>query len=472
MQYMPVTESMFLIAETREQPMHVGGLQLFEPRDGQSASDLAEEVFDAFHNGTEVSDLFRKRPASPAPLMGNLFWTHDDEIDFDYHVRRVVLPRPGRVRELLRYVSLNHGALLDRNRPMWEVHIIEGLNDGRLALYTKVHHSLVDGVTALRILGRTLSTDPEDRSGRTPWSLQTRPRPARQKASANEETGAIPLISGVLGAAGAAAGVAGQMAGLAPAAARIAWSAVREDDYAAPLTSAPRTLLDVPIGSARRFAGEKWELSRLKAVAKALEVTLNDVVLAMCSGALRSYLIDQDALPDSSMVAALPVSLHTDEDKDGNAITAIMCKLGTEQPDPGQRVRTIVASTGEAKKVVRGLAPLQQLALGAANIAPLALATVPGFVRYVPPQFNLMISNVPGPGKELYWNGARLTDMYPVSVVMEGLALNITVTTTANHMNFGLIGARKELPSLQRLLTHLGTALEELEKLADTVARD
>ena len=118
MQYMPVTESMFLIAETREQPMHVGGLQLFEPRDGQSASDLAEEVFDAFHNGTEVSDLFRKRPASPAPLMGNLFWTHDDEIDFDYHVRRVVLPRPGRVRELLRYVSLNHGALLDRNRPI------------------------------------------------------------------------------------------------------------------------------------------------------------------------------------------------------------------------------------------------------------------------------------------------------------------------------------------------------------------
>ena len=466
MQYMPVTESMFLIAETREQPMHVGGLQLFEPRDGQSASDLAEEVFDAFHNGTEVSDLFRKRPASPAPLMGNLFWTHDDEIDFDYHVRRVVLPRPGRVRELLRYVSLNHGALLDRNRPMWEVHIIEGLNDGRLALYTKVHHSLVDGVTALRILGRTLSTDPEDRSGRTPWALHSKPRPATEKS--DEHAGRIPLISGLLGAAGAAADVAGQVVGLAPAAAKIAWSAVRDDDYAAPLTTAPRTLLDVPIGSARRFAGEQWELSRLKSVAKALEITLNDVVLAMCSGALRSYLIDQDALPDSSMVATLPVSLHSgDNDKDGNAITAIMCKLGTEQSDPGQRVRTIVASTKEAKKVVRGLAPLQQLALGAANVAPLALAGIPGFVRYVPPQFNLMISNVPGPREEMYWNGARLTDVYPVSVVMEGLALNITVTTTAQHMNFGLIGARKELPSLQRLLTHLETALEELEKLAD-----
>ena len=205
MQYMPVTEAMFLIAETREQPMHVGGLQLFEPREGQSASDLAEEVFEVFHNGTEVSDLFRKRPASPAPIMGNLFWTHDDEIDFDYHVRRVVLPRPGRVRELLRYVSLNHGALLDRNRPMWEVHIIEGLNDGRLALYTKVHHSLVDGVTALRILQRTLSTDPEDRSGRTPWALHSKPRPATEKS--DEHAGRIPLISGLLGAAGAAAGV-------------------------------------------------------------------------------------------------------------------------------------------------------------------------------------------------------------------------------------------------------------------------
>ena len=468
MQYMPVTEAMFLIAETREQPMHVGGLQLFEPRAGQSASDLAEEVFEVFHNGTEVSDLFRKRPASPAPIMGNLFWTHDDEIDFDYHVRRVVLPRPGRVRELLRYVSLNHGALLDRNRPMWEVHIIEGLNDGRLALYTKVHHSLVDGVTALRILQRTLSTDPEDRSGRTPWALHSKPRPATEKS--DEHAGRIPLISGLLGAAGAAADVAGQVAGLAPAAAKIAWSALRDDDYAAPLTTAPRTLLDVPIGSARRFAGEQWELSRLKAVAKALDITLNDVVLAMCSGALRSYLIDQDALPDSSMVATLPVSLHTEGGKDGNATTAIMCKLGTEHPDPQQRVRTIVASTMEAKKVVRGLAPLQQLALGAANIAPLALAAVPGFVRYVPPQFNLMISNVPGPREEMYWNGARLTDVYPVSVVMEGLALNITVTSTATHMNFGLIGARKELPSLQRLLTHLDTALEELEKIADVTA--
>ncbi|NED70461.1 DUF1298 domain-containing protein, partial [Streptomyces sp. SID10244] len=135
-------------------------------------------------------------------------------------------------------------------------------------------------------------------------------------------------------------------------------------------------------------------------------------------------------------------------------------------PDPERRLATVVASTRKAKQVIRGLSPLQALMFGAAAFAPLALAPVPGFVRYTPPQFNLIISNVPGPSEQLYWNGARLDGAYPVSIAMEGLALNITVTTTADQVNFGLIGARKELPSLQRLLTHLDTALEELEKVA------
>ena len=129
-------------------------------------------------------------------------------------------------------------------------------------------------------------------------------------------------------------------------------------------------------------------------------------------------------------------------------------------------MRAIVASTRKSKQVVRGLRPLQALALGAANFAPLAFATIPGIVQYTPPQFNIIISNVPGPKKHLYWNGAQLDGVYPVSIPMEGLALNITVTSTAEHINFGLIGARAQLPSLQRLLTHLDTALEELEKVA------
>ncbi|MCK8614684.1 WS/DGAT/MGAT family O-acyltransferase [Gordonia sp. C13] len=454
MQYMPVTSSMFLLAETREQPMHVGGLQLFVPREGQSSADLVEEVIEAFSSCSEIHPLFRKRPAPPVTILGNVAWTYDDEIDFDYHVRRAVLPRPGRIRELLRYVSLNHGTLLDRNRPMWEAHVIEGLDDGRVAIYSKIHHSIVDGVSALRLLQRMLTPDPDDRSGSAPWDPKLigkkRPRPAPTLRS---------RIAGI-----ADAGL--QVAGIAPAAAKVAVAGLRKPGFVPPVPRAPRTILDVAIGSARRFAAQQWEIERLRAVADALDITLNDVLVAMCSGALRSYLIEHDALPDSPLIAAVPVSMHTEDDSDGNAVTAIMVDLATDEPDPERRLNSLVTSARQAKNVVRGLRPLQALALGAANFAPLAFATVPGFVQYVPPQFNIIISNVPGPSEELYWNGARLDGVYPVSIAMEGLALNITVTSSAKHLNFGLIGARAQVPSLQRLLTHLDTALEELEKVA------
>ncbi|MGC5257137.1 WS/DGAT/MGAT family O-acyltransferase [Gordonia sp. DT218] len=462
MPYMPVTESMFLIAETREQPMHVGGLQLFVPREGQSGTELAEEIFETFQGCTDVRRLFRKRPASPASLFGYAAWSHDDEIDFDYHVRRAVLPRPGRIRELLRYVSLNHSALLDRTRPMWELHIIDGLEDGRVAIYTKIHHSLVDGVSALRLLENSLSTDPDDRNGTAWWD----PRLVRRSRTTSASGSRIPKLSAVTGLVGQAVGVAGQIVGAAPAAARVAWTAVTDDDFASPFVPAPRTMLDVPIGSARRFAAQQWPMERLRAIASALDITLNDVIVAMCGGALRSYLIDRDDLPDAPLVAAIPVSMHSDDASEGNLVTAILANLATDQPDPERRLATVVSSTRKAKQVIRGLSPLQALMFGAAAFAPLALAPVPGFVRYTPPQFNLIISNVPGPAEQLYWNGARLDGAYPVSIAMEGLALNITVTTTADQVNFGIIGARKELPSLQRLLTHLGTALEELEKVA------
>lgn len=466
MPYMPITESMFLIAETREQPMHVGGLQLFVPREGQSSNELAEEMVERFYACTELHSLFRKRPASPASVMGYTAWSFDEEIDFDYHVRRAVLPRPGRVRELLRYVSLHHSALLDRNRPMWEVHIVEGLDDGRVALYTKIHHSLIDGVSALRMLQRTLSTDPDDRNGSAPWDPALYRRSRKPKAPSPSR---IPGLSGAMGLAGAALEVGGQLVGMVPATTKIAWTAMTNKDFAAPFRPAPKTILDVPIGSARRFAAQQWPTERLRAVAQQMDITLNDVVIAMCSGALRSYLIDRDALPSAPLIAAVPVSMHLGgpDSKDGNSITAILANMATDQPDPERRLHTLVNSMRESKKVIRGLAPLQALAYGAATIASLAFATIPGFVRYTPPQFNIIISNVPGPSEHMYWNGARLDGVYPVSVAMEGLALNITVTTTAEHVNFGLIGARKELPSLQRLLTHLDTALEELEKVAN-----
>ncbi|GEE00144.1 diacylglycerol O-acyltransferase [Gordonia spumicola] len=458
MQYMPVTESMFLVAETRDQPMHVGGLQLFIPREGQTSDELAEEMAATFTSATDIAPMFRKRPATPAQLAGYTAWSFDDTVDFDYHLRRIILPRPGAIRDLLRYVSLNHGALLDRRRPMWEVHIIEGLADGRVALYTKVHHSVVDGVTALRLLQRTLSTDPADRAGTAFWDSRLK----RRRSAPTEPKG---LLSSLTSAAGQVLDVADQVVGMAPAAAKIAVAGVTDSDYFAPMQQAPQTILNVPIGSARRFAAQDWPVERLRAVGKAQGMTLNDVVVAMCSGALRRYLADNDALPDESLVALMPVSLHADGDSDGNAVTAISVRMATDVESTADRVTAIKASTAAAKKAVRGLRPLQALALGAATIWPLAFNTVPGFVQYTPTGFNLIISNVPGPDDELYWNGARLDGCYPVSIPMEGLAMNITVTTVGGKANFGIIGARAELPRLQRILDHLETTLAEMETI-------
>lgn len=471
MQYMPVTDSMFLIAETRDQPMHVGGLQLFVPREGQTPDELAEEMAERFHvPAGDVSSMFLKRPATPAQIAGYTAWSFDDDIDFDYHVRRAILPRPGAIRDLLQYVSLNHGSLLDRRRPMWESHIIEGLADGRIAVYTKVHHSVVDGVTALRLLQRSLSTDPDDRSLTSVWDDRPRRLRRQQKAAAaktaSEPKGFLPSIAGALSQA---ADIADQVVGLAPAAARIAVAGVTDKDYVAPMKQAPSTVLNVPIGSARRFAAQDWPIERLRAVGKAQGMTLTDVMVAMCSGALRTYLADLDSLPDESLVAVLPVSLHSDGDSDGNSITAISVRMATDLADPADRVAAIKASTDSAKAAVRGLRPLQALALGAAIAWPLAFTTIPGFVQYTPTGFNLMISSVPGPEEALYWNGARLDGCYPVSIPLEGLALNITIATISGKANFGITGARAELPSLQRILDHLETTLAELEALPPKV---
>ena len=460
MEFMPVTESMFLIAETREQPMHVAGLQLFIPRAGQTGDELAEEIHQTFLAATDVHHTFLKRPAAPVNLAGYAAWQQDDDIDFDYHVRRVVLPRPGEIKNLLRYVSLNHGNLMDRSRPMWEVHIIEGLADGRVAIYSKIHHSVVDGVSALRMLQRTLSTDPDDRNGTAFWDRKVHRR--KKRAPAEPQS----LMSKVTGADGSAIQTADDVVGMAPAAAKVAAAGFRKKDFVAPMQSAPKTMLNVPIGAARRFACQDWPTDRLRAVAKKHGVTVNDVIVAMSSGALRSYLEANDALPEESLTAMVPVSLHMDGDDKSNAVSAVIVRLATNVDSPEERLKAIQASANEAKNVVRGLKPLQQLALGAANIWPLAFATVPGFVNFTPHAFNLVISSVPGKSEPLYWNGAQLDGCYPASISLDGQAMNITITSVGGKTSFGIVGARAQLPSVQRMLDYLENALAELEDLA------
>ena len=456
MSFMPPTDSMFLLAESREHPMHVGGLQLYVPPDG-AGPDFARDLLDSFRGTDNVSALFRKRPAEPVSSLGNTWWSTDETIDYDYHVRHSAVPQPGRIRELLQLTSRWHGALLDRHRPLWEAHLIEGLADGRVALYSKIHHSMVDGVSAIKLMQRSLSPDENARDCVPPWSL-----PPRERADAGDKPSFDPW--GLLRTVG---GVAGEIAGLVPMGVKIANQVFRDGDITLP--RAPKTMLNGPVGGARRFAAQSWAIDRIQGVAKQSGTTMNDVVLAMVSGALREYLLEQNALPDEPMLAMVPVSLALRAESagkdggEGNSVGAIIVNLATDRKHGPTRLEEIAASSRQAKKIMGDLSPLQILALSAAQVLPLAMTPIPGFVKYTHPPFNVIVSNVPGPTKEMYFNGARLDGMYPVSIVLDGQALNITLTSRHGFLDFGLIGCRKSVPSLQRLLTHLETSLAELE---------
>ena len=223
-------------------------------------------------------------------------------------------------------------------------------------------------------------------------------------------------------------------------------------------------MFNVPIGGARRCAAQSWSLDRIKAVKNAAGMTVNDVVLAMCAGALRAYLIEENALPDTPLIAMVPMSLREDDAAGGNQVGALLCNLGTDIEDPSERLKVVSGSMRDNKSVFAGLPKLETLALSAINIAALGLGAVPGFVSTAPPPFTLVISNVPGPREQMYFNGAKLVGNYPVSIVLDNMALNITLANNADNLEFGFIGCRRSVPHLQRLLTHVEDSLVALEE--------
>jgi WS/DGAT/MGAT family acyltransferase len=359
---------------------------------------------------------------------------------------------PGRVLDLLELTSRLHGSLLDRHRPMWEAHLVEGLEDGRYAVYTKYHHSLMDGVSALRLVQRAFTSDPQDDEIRVPWSLPPRKRSGtRKRPSPFERVGRT----------------AGSALALAPSTLKLARAALLEQQLTLPFR-APRSMFNVRIGGARRVAAQSWSMERIKAVKAATGVTVNDVVLAMSSGALRAYLLDQNALPDTPLTAMVPVNLRKDDDdRGGNNVGTFLCNLATDLDDPAKRLEIISTSIRDTKEVFWQLPPIQQLALSAFNIGGLFFGLIPGYLTAAAPPFNIVISNVSTGGSEqLYWRGSRLDGNFPLSIPLDGQAVNITVTNNADKLDFGLVGCRRSIPHLQRLLGHLEASLKELERAA------
>ncbi|QWF23408.1 wax ester/triacylglycerol synthase family O-acyltransferase [Nocardioides sp. LMS-CY] len=462
------TGTAFLLAESRTMPMHVGGLHLFERPEG-AGRDYGRQMYESMRDVDEVAPLFLKRPHRSLTTAGQLVWVEDDQFDIEHHVQHGALPQPGRVRELLELAGRLHSTRMAWERPLWEATVIEGLRDGRIALYTKTHHALVDGISAMRLLQSVLSTDGERTAMPAPWDARTRRTSSSTSGSAAPPQ-ATDLTDLPLRTLRSALAIAGEAAGLPAALARTVTRGVRNETSAISL-HAPRTIFNQKITGSRRFAAQDWPVARLRGIGTATGTTINDVVLAMCAGAVRAYLLELDALPDAPLVAMVPVGLNARQANaastdGGNAVGSVMCRLGTDLPDPADRLRTIHASMTDGKQALSTMTPAQILAMSALGQAPAIIAPLLRLEGMMRPPYNLIISNVPGPRTTHYWNGARLVGTYPLSIPINGMALNITCTSYDGRLAFGLIGCRRTVPHLQRMLGHLDTELTALERAA------
>ena len=455
------TSTAFLLAENRNMPMHVGGLQLFKKPEG-AGPDYVREMYEAMRDVEEIAPLFLKHPYRSVGTGGQLVWKPDEQFDIEHHLRHSALPTPGRVRELLELCSRLHSTRLAWERPLWEAHVIEGLRDGRVGLYTKTHHALVDGVSAMRLLASTLSTDPDQRDMPAPWAKM----PTKRKRVDSETS----LADLPMSALRSAFGITAEAAGMPGVLVKTITKGLRNETSALSL-HAPRTIFNQSITGSRRFAAQDWPVERLRAIGRATGTTINDVVLAMCAGAMRTYLLELNALPDAPLVAMVPVGLNAKQSQvassdGGNAVGAVMVQLATDRADPAARLGAIHRSMKDGKEALSSMTPTQILAMSAIGQAPAILTPLLRMQGIVRPPYNLIISNVPGPRTTQYWNGAQLLGMYPLSIPINGMALNITCTSYDGQLAFGLTGCRRTVPHLQRLLTHLDEEVAALEKAA------
>lgn len=437
----------FLTLEKRQQPMHVGGLFLFTIPD-DAPSTFIQDL---------VTDIRRSKSRPIAPFNNRLngfFWDEDEEFDIDHHFRHIALPHPGRIRELLVYISQEHSALIDRAKPLWTCHIIEGIEGNRFAMYFKIHHAMVDGIAGMRLVEKSLSNDPNAKSIVPPWCVEG-PRAKRLK---EPKTSKIKNILNTL---------KGQIQ-VTPKVTQELFQTVfkemgKNPDYVSSF-QAPASLFNQRVSASRRFAAQSFELDRFRNISKALGVTINDVVLAVCSGALREYLITQNALPKKPLIAMVPASIRDDDSEVSNRITMILANLGTHKEDPLERLDIIKRSVQNAKNRFKRMSANQILNYSAFVYGPAGFNIASGMMPKRQ-AFNVIISNVPGPQKPLYWNGAKLDALYPASIILDGQALNITMTSYLDKLEVGLTGCRNALPKMQNLLTHLEDEIQCFEEV-------
>jgi WS/DGAT/MGAT family acyltransferase len=447
-----LTDYAFLLTETEDSPRHVAGIQIYDPPrnyDGDFVADLHAGLLTR-----PVHKPFDRRLKISAT--GGPQWIRDPNFDVEYHVRRSALPAPGSREQLADLTSRLHSFLLDRDRPLWEFHIIEGLEGGRFALYTKIHHAYCDGATLTRMLSGTLSPDPDSRELRAYWEAPEAESPRESPRG---------LLSALADTAGGVRKGIGTGIELSRLFTRMGMEklGLAHGGLDVPFT-APRTLLNGELTRARRVAGTRIEMDRIKAVAKATETTVNDVVVTVADTALRHYMESRGQKVEKPLVAQLPVNLRRETDTRVTNVVAILpVRLAGSSPNPVRRLRQVSRSTTELKGSLAGLSQgavitYTLLIQGAAQLGEML-----GLNDYIPPLGNILISNLPGPRQPLYLAGARMLEIYPISTIPPGMTMNITVFSYDGNMFFGMIAGYDAIPGLDDLPGMLTDAMSDLE---------
>jgi diacylglycerol O-acyltransferase len=480
MQQLSGLDTSFLNMETPTTYGHVSGLAVFDPSTASRPSTL-DDIKNLIEERIHLLPPYRRRLVEVPFGLDHPYWIEDPDFDLDFHVRHIGLPPPGDRRQLSEQVSRIVARPLDRSRPLWELYLIEGLEGGYVAQLTKIHHCAIDGVSGAELLTTLLDVTPEPRKVEPPrrawrpdpypselemtargvWAVLGTPRKGFRLA--RQSVRHLPELAQGLGF------------GELPGAAVINSVLGRKPDpmLSEATTAAPRTSFNDSITPHRRFAFGSLSLAEVKEIKKEFGVTVNDVVMALCSGALRRYLEERKELPSDPLIAMVPVSVRTEEQQGtfGNQVSAMSASLHTHVADPVQRLECIHDSMSVAKEqhkalpanLMQDFAQFAPPAVAARAARVIARATVSNWMD-VP--FNVVISNVPGPQFPIYGIGAQLVANYPVSAINDGVGLNITVQSYNGSLDFGIIACRELMPDVWDLMDYLSEALEELKEAA------
>jgi WS/DGAT/MGAT family acyltransferase len=468
-------DAAFLAMETDSVFGHVGSVVVVDPSTAPEPLTL-ERLTGLIDRRLHLIPPFRRRLVTVPLGLDQPYWIEDPDFDLEYHVRELALPEPGNDKQLGYQAARLHARPLDRRRPLWEIYLIHGLEGGRKAIYSKVHHSAIDGVSGNDILAAVLDLTPEGRPEEepTPWQCDEEPGAVRMLAKS-----AVSLAGHPLRAVRMTYGIARSLPMLATSPVRPQLPVVdrlMRRDAKVLLGSgglrAPRTPFNRPVGPHRRWSFCTVPLGDVKAVKKSAGCTVNDVVMALSAGALRRWLIDHEALPSSPLVAAVPVSVRTEDQQGqgGNRVSTMMAPLPTHLADPLERLRACHLAM-QAAKQQHGALPADLLA----DVTQFAMPALAGqaaraaarlrLVERVNP-FNLIVSNVPGPPIDLFYGGCKILAYYPLSAIADGQGLNITVMSLAGGMHFGLVADRELVPDVDNLAQYL---VDELVVLSAAV---